>query len=225
MVLSANSGVEHPSNASPRVAIMPMRSPFEADRGLGLKLLMFVDGHIAQQIQQVVIEPLRAIDPKHYYYSPENLHLTVKKLHTIHDPPTFSELDITQIHEVCEQVIPKYASFRFQFCEFDRQATSLSLVGHCDRSFFDLSRELDGALSAAGIKDYKRSYSYQQGKFFGILRLARFVHPPSLAFREHLIDLLSAVDFSLCIREVTLASGNQVNHVATRQIHRRYPLT
>lgn len=206
------------------VSIMPMRSPFEADRGLGLKLLMFIDAEAAQLIEQSILEPLRAIDPAHYYYAAQNMSLTVKKLHTNHDPPTFNDADVGRIHEVCAQVIPPYNSFRFEFCEFDRQATSLSLVGHCDQSFFELSRELDGALSAAGISDYKRSYSYQRGKFFGILRLARFVHPPSLEFREALIDLSTQVRIPLCIREVAMVAGNQVNHMGSRVIHHRYPL-
>jgi hypothetical protein len=214
----------HSANPSVRVSIMPMRSPFEADRGLGLKLLMFVDLQTASLIQQALIKPLQEIDPNHYYYPVENMHLVVKKLHTIHDPPTFNEADIERIHQVCAEVIPRYDAFRFEFCKFDRQATSLSLVGQCDQSFFELSRELDGAFSAAGIRDYIRSYSYERGKFFGLLRLARFVHPPSLAFRDRLIDLSNEIDMKLCVREVALVSGNQVSHHSTRQVHRTYPL-
>ena len=75
------------SNAS---TIVPFQKDYVTDRQLCLSVNTFIPKKVATTIQTNLIMPLKAIDPRHYYYGNEALHVppmsSLSKLMPEHTP-------------------------------------------------------------------------------------------------------------------------------------------
>src|SRR3990170_196015 len=43
------------------------------------------------KINETIIRPLKEVEPKYYYYFNDSLHMTIKNIRVINDPPHFNQ--------------------------------------------------------------------------------------------------------------------------------------
>ena len=75
---------------------------FDNDSRTCLTSVHFPSLPLKQQIIQTIQQPLREQFPHLYYYPDESLHMTIKNIRVINDPPHFSNDDVTIVKNVFE---------------------------------------------------------------------------------------------------------------------------
>ena len=108
--------------------IVEMQKDYENDDAICLSSTVFLDEDIKNKIIKKIIEPLQQIDPKHYYYPSDSLHITIKNIRIIHKPPLFTAEDIKKAKKVFNQIIPSFKPFSFKLQGLVRFPTSVSLI-------------------------------------------------------------------------------------------------
>jgi 2'-5' RNA ligase len=190
------------------VSRIPMRPDYESDRAVCLTSVVAIPIPVAQEIERQIIQPLRAIEPVHHYYAPEAMHLTIKNVQVVHDPPSFSEADIERVNRLFAEIIPRRRVFAFSLEQVVAFATSLSLIGYCGHELQELVQALDSGLKRIGIPDNKKYIS--DSVFFGNITLCRFVRPPSEQFLQAVRERQDAYRAELRVKEIRLISCNAV---------------
>lgn len=162
---------------------------------------------LIENIEESLIEPLRRISPDHYYYQPSSLHLTIKNVRVINDPPHFTDKDIATVKKVFDNVIPKYHCFKVYFYRLMLFPLNLALIGTTDPELDNIILELDHSLKKAGVPDDKQ---YVNSKyFFCNMTLARFNSPPTEQFKNKVRELSTNINFKpYTIYSVTLLTAN-----------------
>lgn len=205
--LEVISGIEKQieSNSLNFSTVAPV-SDFDNDPRVCLTSVHFPHQQLINQITQLT-EPLKIIDPDHYYYHPNSLHLTIKNIRVMSIPPNFDDTDIDKVAQVFSQVIPKHKAFRAFYYRLMTFPANLSLVGTTDPELDKIFLELDSELKNVGVPDDKK---YANEKyFFSNITLMRFTHEVSQQMREQIEKLSSSLDFEpYLIDSVSLVRGN-----------------
>ncbi|NMG23049.1 hypothetical protein, partial [Brasilonema bromeliae] len=141
------------SQGQSQLSIVEMRSDYENDDAICLASLTFPSKDIAQTISKEIIAPLQSLDSHHFYYSSECLHITIKSIRTVHNPPLFKNEDVVKVHELFTQIVPNFKSFTFSLEGLILFPTSVSLVGYCDETLRKLVQALDLGLREIGVPD------------------------------------------------------------------------
>lgn|GEM_PF-434090 len=202
--------------------VVEMQSEYEHDDQTCLTSLVFIPKNIAHKITKIIIEPLRQLEPKYYYYPAESMHLTIKSIRTIHKLPLFTENDAAKVDRLFKKIIPKFRNFSFQLEDLVKFPTSLSLMGYCNDTLQKLVKELDAGLKQIGVPDNKKYFSDEI--FFGNITLCRFTHQPSEAFVKKVKELENIKIGKLVIDKINLIICNLVCHPKTRRIVGTYRL-
>ena len=210
------------ADQDPRVSIIPIRSDHKNDRARCLTSVIIPPDGIAQSIYQTIIEPLKAIEPEHYYYSPESLHLTIKNIKVVSDPPRFTEADMQKVDQLFAELIPRHQAFSYALDEVVAFKTSVSLIGYCDERLRELVQALDAGLHAIGLPDDKQLISHSV--FFGNMTLSRYVHHPSEHFLAGVRRLSNACHWELKASLIHLIICNAVCAPDSRTIVNSYEL-
>lgn len=188
--------------------VSPVRD-YERDSRICLTSVHFPHIHLIQKIQQELIAPLRDLAPDFYYYPPQSLHMTIKNVRLISDPPLFDEKDVQKTKSIFFAVIPKYRKFRVYFYRLLLFPNNLALMGTTDPELDHIILDLDKKLKQAGIPDDKVYVNPRY--FFSNMTLVRFTHPPDEAFRKKAEELSGRIRFDpYLVDSVTLLSGNAV---------------
>ncbi|MBI1919130.1 hypothetical protein HYS29_00905 [Candidatus Microgenomates bacterium] len=74
--------------------VVEMQKDYANDDQICLTSVVFIPNEISSKIISNVINKLKRIDPQHYFYPPESMHLTIKNIRTISKPPLFTQTDI-----------------------------------------------------------------------------------------------------------------------------------
>ncbi len=169
--------------------------------------------HIPNQklINQVstLTQPLRAIEPDFFYYPNDSLHLTVKNVRVINDPPHFDENDIEKAQRVFSSVIPRHHQYQIYFYRLLLFPNNLALIGTTDPELDNIVLDLDEAMKKANVPDDKIYANTRY--FFSNMTLVRFSSQPSQAFREQVLKLSESIQFEpYLVDSVTLLSCNAV---------------
>lgn len=182
---------------------------FENDSRICLTSIHLPEEHFLSEIRKKIVEPLRKINPEHYYYSPESLHITIKNVRVINDPPHFTGKDVEKTKEVFSRVIPRHRKFNAYFYRLLLFPYNLVLMGTSDPESDDLIIDLDTALVEAGVPDDKKYINSEH--FFLNMTLARFNSPPSAEFRRKVKELSQSLGLkSYGVDLVTLVTANAV---------------
>ncbi len=192
------------------------------DDRLCLSSLTFIPSKIGQKISRDIIEPLKKIDPDHYYYPLESLHLTIKNIRIIHKPPRFSKDDVMKADKLFREVTPKFSSFSFDLQNLMLFPKTVSLIGYSNETLGRLVQTLDAGLKDIGLSDDKKYFSDEV--FFGNITLCRFKGRPK---RELIVKIKELENISIgkfSIREVNLVVCNLVCNPKTRRIIGTYYL-
>jgi len=156
-----------------------------------------------------IIHQLQNTFPEHYYYPEQSLHMTVKNIRVIHNPPNFSSSDIEKAKKVFSSVIPTHNTFQVYFYRLLLFPENLSLVGTTEDKLDNLIFDLDKKLQDVHISDDKL---YSNSKyFFSNMTLVRFVEPVSQEFKQTISVLSDTLRFDpYVVDSVSLVSTNAV---------------
>jgi hypothetical protein len=149
---------------------------FENDPRICLTSVHFPEHELLVKITDTIISPLKIIEPSYYYYPADSLHMTIKNVKVVNDPPHFTDTDITNAEKIFSDVIPKHKKFNVYFYRLFLFPNNLALF--------------DGKLKDAKIPDDKK---YTNAKyFFSNMTLARFEHA-SDAFKNTVKEISGTV--------------------------------
>lgn len=180
---------------------------YENDPRICLTSVHFPSKKLTKIIVAKIIEPLQKIDKNIFYYPPESLHLTVKNIRTINNPPDFKTNDLLTAKKVFSKVIPKLHKFKIYYYKLVIYPNSLSIVYTTDPELDLIFSELDKALNKSGLPDNK---FYANNKYIiSNITLARFYGQPTPEFKNEVkrIAKLNIFD-NYIIDSVTLLTAN-----------------
>jgi inorganic pyrophosphatase len=185
-----------------------MQDDYEADDRQCLTTAIFPDEEFCRRVQKTIIDALRSIEPIHYYYPPEDLHLTMKNISTVDDTRKFDDADIERIKRIFRDTMNQYPPFTFNMSGILRFPTSLALIGYSSSILGRLVQDLDQQLDRSGLPDNKSYVSDEV--FFGSITICRFRHAPSPALISAIEEYVSIDMGSLQVQEVSLLTCNAV---------------
>lgn len=167
-------------NNNIRFSTVDPTNDYVNDSRICLTSVHFPSYKLLEYIDKTLIQPLKKISPEHYYYDKTSIHMTIKNVRTICNPPDFNLKDINRVEGVFRDIIPKHRSFRVFFYRLLLFPTNLTLIGTTDPELDLLILELDKNLIRVGVPDNKQ---YSNNRFFFInITLARFAVPVSQQF-------------------------------------------
>ena len=205
-----------------QASVVPMQTDYRHDPATALTSVVFVPADLGREICQTIIEPLQAIEPEHYYYPPESLHLTIKNIRTVHYPPRFTTADTSQVDRLFRRILPQQQSFSIWLQELIPFSTSLALVAYRIERLPHLVQTLDAGLREIGLPDDRRYLSDQV--FFGNVTVCRYVRPPSIKFLQAAEVMAHLYQRELRVEAVHLITCNAVCAPETRKVVAAYPL-
>jgi len=196
------------SNTLNLSVVTPVKN-FDADPRICLTSVHFPDQGLLSQIQTQIIKPLQLLEPDHYFYSPTSLHITIKNIRVINDPPHFDEKVALTTKDVFSAIVPKHKKFNVYFDRLLLFPNNLSLVGTSDPEMDALILDLDQTLISAKIPDDKILVNTKY--FLATMTLARFTHPVTDQFRNTVSTISDTLTMKpYTIDSVSLIRGNAV---------------
>lgn len=190
------------------------RQDYATDTALCLTCVTFPPATLASAICKNLITPLQCLDPQQYYYGRRSLHVTIKNVRSISDPPNFTSDEVRRACRVLSEVVPRFPPFDVYFEELHAFPNSIALVGFTGRVLGDLIHDLDLALRNAGIPDDKHYVS--DTVFFATMTLCRFCTTPKRELLEGVGRISAGLRARMTISLVSLEMCNAVCHPSTR---------
>lgn len=195
---------------------------FINDSRMALTSVHFPKKDFLQKINMKILEPLKKIDDRQFFYPDKYIHMTIKNIKTIQDPPNFNHADIEKVKKVFDDVIPKYQPFKSYYYRLLLFPYNLALMGTTDPTLDEIILELDSKLKEAGVPDDKVYLNSRY--FFSNVTLVRFNKPISTEFKNKVEEISKNLEpFSYEIDSVTLLSCNAVMNNRTDIVN--YKLT
>lgn len=182
---------------------------YKNDPRICLTSVHFPNQPLKDYVRENIIEPLRSVTPEIYYYPKESLHLTIKNIRVINNPPTFTFEDIKKAQVVFSRVIPKRKKFKVFFYRLLLFPSNLALIGTTEPELDKIILDLDYELEETGIPDDKK---YVNSKyFFCNMTLARFNKPLTQEFKDKIKQLSKNIKIDIyTIDSVSLIASNSV---------------
>lgn len=166
---------------------------YSTDQRICFTSIHFPHQTLLNKVQDELISSLKKIEPTLYYYPNDGLHITIKNIRTISNPPSFTEKDINKAKKVFDDVISSHHKFSVYFYRLLLFPNTLALIGTTDEEFDNLISDLDKELKKSGIPDNK---VYANNKyFFSNMSLARFNTSPSKEFKQKVEELSKSLLF------------------------------
>jgi hypothetical protein len=210
------------SHHNSRASVVPIRSDYKTDTAMGLTSMAFLPADIGQDVYRRVVRPLKAIEPDHHYYAPDSMHITIKNIRTIHNPPLFTGADVSKVDRLFAELIPQHPSISFWLEEVVSFQTSAALIAYSDVGLRGLVRALDAGLNEIGVPDNKKYVS--DDVYFGNVTVCRYTRPPSKEFRDAVEGMSHAYKETLKVKDVHLIACNAVCDPESRRVFHSYKL-
>ena len=214
--------IEDSARPSARVSVVPRMDDYEADKSRCLTVVAFPPVELRERIETAVIRPLMEAHPEHFYYRTESLHVTIKNIRKIADPPNFGSREIAVVQNILDSIVPAIPEFRLVFQDLVPFKNSAAMIGYSDRTLGDLIHQIDSALRSAGVTDDKKYIS--DTVFFGSMTICRFRSPPSEAFFELLSRISTCLEEQFHVGPLSLVTCNSVCATNSREILGSYSL-
>ncbi len=165
--------------------------------------------HLVDQIEQQLIHPLKKVEPDFYYYPPDSLHMTIKGVRTVSDPPNFDQHDIEKAKHVFSAVTRQHNSFRVYFYRLILFPHSIALVGTTDPELDNIILDLDSMQKKEGIPDDKIYVNSRY--FFSNMTLVRFNTEQSAGLIQKVDRLSDSLKFEpYTVDSISLLTCNAV---------------
>jgi 2'-5' RNA ligase len=109
-------------------SIDPHLAAKDQDRRRGATLLIRPEGAVAQRIA-AVLDELRLIDPRQYFYRPDELHVTLLSLFTGTENPQPYLAQLDTYRRAIDPVLAAASAFPIDFCGFTASPAALLVQG------------------------------------------------------------------------------------------------
>ena len=192
---------EQVNSNSVKFSLVSSVKNYEDDTRICLTSVHIPHASLIDKVQDSLIKPLKQIEPNYYYYPEDSLHMTIKNIRVINDPPHFTNEDILKAEKVFSDVIPKHKKFNSYFYRLLLFPNNLALIGTTDPELDEIFLDLDKELNKESVSDDKK---YSNPKYyFSNMTLARFSKAsdkfkskvqqlfPALSFKPYLVDSVS----------------------------------
>lgn len=183
---------------------------YETDPRLCLTSVHLPKKNLLDIIDHKIIKPLRKIPGNSvYFYQPDSLHLTIKNIRVVDNPPNFTKNEVVKVKEMFSKIVPKHNSFNVYYHKLIILPNSLSLMCTTDPSFDDLFIDLDKNLKKINIPDDK---IYANKKYFICnMTIGRFNKPVNNKFIKEVNQISKTTIFEkYTIDSINLATANAV---------------
>ncbi len=182
---------------------------YENDSRICLTSVHLPNKDLVNKIQKSIIKPLYDLSSDHYYYPDNSIHLTIKNVRLISDPPTFNDQDTEKVRKVFSEIIPNHNKFNVYFYRLLIFPNNLALIGTTDPELDDIIFSLDKKLREVGVPDNKQYTNSRY--FFSNITLARFTHSLTQTYKDKIAELSDSISFNpYTVDSVTLLSCNAV---------------
>jgi len=201
-------------------AVVPVKD-FEDDNRICLTSVHFPHKRFVTEIYTSISEPLKKLFPGAYFYSPSSLHLTIKNIRVINNPPRFSNENIKTAIHVFDKVIPIHKAFSIYPYRLLLFKNNLALISTTDEELDAIILNLNKELKSAALPDDKQYVNSTH--FFSNMTLARFSLLPTHEFTEQVHRMSQQLLLPLyCVDSVSLVTGNAVMKKLT--VHGKWQL-
>jgi len=205
-----------------KATTVKMQKDYANDDQICLTSSVFVPENISQKITEDIVRPLQKIDYAQYYYPADSMHLTIKNVRVIKNPPSFSEEDMLKVDKLFTELIPKFPKFEFSVEDVVLWPTSIAVIAYCDETLQELVTALDKGLKEIGVPDDKKYAS--DSVYFGNITICRFIQNPSEELLEATKKLRNRKIGKMNIEKINLITCNAVYHPSSRRIIGEYKL-
>lgn len=196
------------NNDSLRFSTVSPVKDYESDSRICLTSVHIPSQSLKNQIQKLLVEPLKSVEPNYYYYSPDSMHMTIKNIRVINEPPHFTDSDILKAEEVFSRLIPNHKKFKVYFYRLLLFPNNLALIGTTDPELDQIFLDLDKRLNDVGVPDDKKYTNKEY--FFSNMTLARF-SKASDSFKRKIEELSNVFPLKpYNVDSVTLLTCNAV---------------
>jgi 2'-5' RNA ligase len=137
-------------------------------------------GHLQKKLQDA--------DPRQFYVPPNALHLTMKSIRTIADPPNYTAEELSRVKALLPDFTREYSPIPMVGHGLLRTPTSCSIPVSTEAEFGRFVCDLDRVLNTQGVPDDKLYYSTEV--FFSNVTFVRYSCTPNKEFW----DVLSGFD-------------------------------
>lgn len=210
------------ANGVQRSTVVEMRSDYANDRHICLTSVVFVPDKISKKIISGITDRLKKIEPHHYFYPPESMHLTIKNLRTEGNPPLFTPQDAKKADELFKKIIPDYRVFEFNVEDVLTFPTSLAVMAYSGDAFHELVVELDNGLKKIGLPDNKKYFS--NSVTWGNITVCRFTKKPGVKFLNAVKEMRDLQIGKFKVEEIKLIICNAACHPGSLQVIGEYDL-
>ncbi len=210
------------SNGIHKSTVVEIQKDYANDDQICLTSVVFIPNDISSKIISNVINKLKEIEPQHYFYPPESMHLTIKNIRTINKPPLFSESDIHKVNQLFSEIIPRFPIFEFCVEDVLTFPTSLSIMAYSDDTLQKLILALDNGLQEIGVPDNKKYLS--DSIFWGNITICRFTQNPGTQFINGVKKMRNLKIGKFKAEKVNLITCNAVCYPESRKIIGEYEL-
>ena len=182
-----------------------------------LSVLAFPPMAIATAIQSRLIDPLQVASPPHHFYSPGDLHVTVKNIRRAQEAAAFTLKDISNVRRVLTESNRRLPAFAFRLKGLLRMPGSIAVRAYATPSYVTVIKMLDEMLSKAAIADDK---VYQSTDVYcGNVTVCRFTSPLDDRLLTR-IESLRNLDFGeFSISQIHLVECDEVCSESSRLLH------
>lgn len=182
---------------------------FKNDRRICLTSVHLPSQFLKTKVEQEIIKPLLAIAPSSYGYDTSSLHMTIKNIRVINDPPHFNEEDVIKAKKVFSNIIPKHHKFKVYFYRLLLFPNNLALIGTTDPELDNIVADLDRNLQQNNIRDDKKYVNTKY--FFSNMTLMRFSGQVSGEFKSKVKELSKKINLDpYVVDTVSLITANAV---------------
>ena len=210
------------ANGVQKSAVVEMLKNYANDDQICLTSVVFIPKEISSKIISSVINKLKEIEPQHYFYPPESMHLTIKNIRTINKPPLFSGTDINKVNQLFNEIVPKFPIFKFNVEDILIFPTSLSVMAYSNDTLQKLVSALDNRLQKIGVPDNKKYLS--DSIFWGNITICRFIENPGDQFIAEVKKMRSWKIGKFKVEKLNLITCNAVCYPESRKIIGEYEL-
>ncbi len=187
-------------------AVIPVEN-FDEDTRMCLTSVHFPHQSFVNSIYTSITKPLQKLFPQAYYYSPSSLHLTIKNVRVINDPPHFTDYDVNTAKKVCEKVVPSHKQFLVYPYRLLLFKNNLALMNTTDEELDTIILDLDRELNKVHISDDKHYINSRY--FFSNMTLARFSTSPPQEFIDRVHEISATLKIPVyTVNSVSLLTSN-----------------
>lgn len=182
---------------------------FENDPRICLTSVHFPSSFLKSYILKSIIKPLKKIFPEHFYYSNTSLHMTIKNVRIIYDPPNFTPENIKTVRKIFSKTIPHHKKFKVCFYRLLLFPNNLALMGTTEPELDNIVLDLDKCLTENRFPDDKKYINSRY--FFSNMTLARFNSDVSQKFMKTVQELSKNITIDpYVVDSVSLITANAV---------------